>query len=231
MNERLNIVVGVWLTPADIAMIAEAGARVVHNPISNLKLKSGVAPIVDLYNAGVDVALGCDNYSCAETQNIFVAMRMLCLLPAVTHPEPGPVNAAYAVKSATASGAKAVRLGDRIGALKAGMAADFMILDLNEPSFVPFNSAARQIAFAETGRAVESVYVAGKPVVRGGKLTTIDEAALAAEVAEIAPAFRKDAEALAGRNADLAAPILGANRAAWDVPLDFSRYIGRGKDR
>ena len=231
MNERLNIVHGVWLTPADIAMIAEAGARVVHNPISNLKLKSGVAPIVDLYNAGVDVALGCDNYSCAETQNIFVAMRMLCLLPAVTHPEPGPVNAAYAVKSATASGAKAVRLGDRIGALKAGMAADFMILDLNEPSFVPFNSAARQIAFAETGRAVESVYVAGKPVVRGGKLTTIDEAALAAEVAEIAPAFRKDAEALAGRNADLAAPILGANRAAWDVPLDFSRYIGRGKDR
>ena len=75
------------------------------------------------------------------------------------------------------------------------------------------------------------LFRSGKPVVRGGKLTTIDEAALAAEVAEIAPAFRKDAGALAGRNADLAAPILGANRAAWDVPLDFSRYIGRGKDR
>lgn len=231
MNDRLNIVHGVWLTAADIAKIAEAGARVVHNPISNLKLKSGVAPILDLYKAGVDVALGCDNYSCAETQNIFVAMRMLCLLPAVTHPEPGPINAAYALKSATLSGAQAVRLGGRIGALKPGMAADFMILDLNEPSFVPFNSAARQVAFAETGRAVESVYVAGKPVVRGGKLTTIDEVALAAEVTEIAPAFRKDAEALAGRNADLATPILAANRAAWDVPLEFSRYIGRLKDR
>lgn len=231
MNEKLNIVHGVWLTPTDIAAIAEAGARVVHNPISNLKLKSGVAPILDLYKAGVDVALGCDNYSCAETQNIFVAMRMLCLLPAVTHPEPGPINAAYALKSATLAGAKAVGLDGTIGALKPGMAADFTILDLNEPSFVPFNSAARQVAFAETGRAVESVYVAGKPVVRGGKLTTIDEAALAAEVAEIAPAFRKDAEALASRNADLAAPILGANRAAWDVSLDFSRYIGHRKDR
>jgi cytosine/adenosine deaminase-related metal-dependent hydrolase len=229
MNDRLNIVHGVWLTAADIAAIAEAGARVVHNPISNLKLKSGIAPILDLYKAGVDVALGCDNYSCAETQNIFVAMRMLCLLPAVTHPEPGPINAAYALKSATLSGAKAVRLDNKIGALKPGMAADFMILDLNEPSFVPFNSAARQVVFAETGRAVDSVYVAGKPVVRGGKLTTIDEAALAAEVAEIAPAFRKEAEALAGRNADLAAPILGANRAAWNVPLEFSRYIGRLK--
>ena len=88
MNERLNIVHGVWLTARDIAQIAEAHARVVHNPVSNLKLKSGVAPILDLYRAGVDIALGCDNYSCAETQNIFIAMRMLCLLPAVTDPEP-----------------------------------------------------------------------------------------------------------------------------------------------
>ena len=69
MNERLNIVHGVWLTARDIAQIAEAHVRVVHNPVSNLKLKSGVAPILDLYRAGVDIALGCDNYSCAETQN------------------------------------------------------------------------------------------------------------------------------------------------------------------
>ena len=76
-----------------------------HNPISNLKLKSGVAPILDLHRAGVEVALGCDNYSCAETQNIFVAMRMLCLLPAVTDPEPHPINAAYALRAATLAGA------------------------------------------------------------------------------------------------------------------------------
>ena len=86
MNERLNLVHGVWLSAGDIAQLAEASARVVHNPISNLKLKSGVAPILDLHRAGVEIALGCDNYSCAETQNIFVAMRMLCLLPAVTDP-------------------------------------------------------------------------------------------------------------------------------------------------
>ena len=228
MNDRLNIVHGVWLTPADIAAIAEAGARVVHNPISNLKLKSGVAPILDLYKAGVDVALGCDNYSCAETQNIFVAMRMLCLLPAVTNPEPGPINAAYALKSATLAGAKAVRLDGTIGALKPGMAADFTVLDLNEPSFVPFNSAARQVVFSEAGRAVETVFVGGRPVVRGGRLVTVDEAALAAEAAELSPAFRRDAEALAKRNSDLIAPLLDANREAWKVALGFERYIGRG---
>jgi cytosine/adenosine deaminase-related metal-dependent hydrolase len=230
MNERLNIVHGVWLTARDIARIAEAKARVVHNPISNLKLKSGVAPILDLHRAGIEVALGCDNYSCAETQNIFVAMRMLCLLPAVTDPEPHPVNAAYALRAATLAGARAVGHGATLGALRPGMAADLTILDLAEPSFVPFNSAARQIVYAETGRAVETVFVAGRPVVRGGRLTTIDEAALAAEIAAIAPGFRRDAAALASRNSDLIAPLLDANRAAWKVPLGFERYIGRGQD-
>src|SRR5206468_8786109 len=106
----LNVVHGVWLTAKDIAQLADTGARVVHNPISNLKLKSGIAPIADLHRAGVDIALGCDNYSCAETQNIFIAMRMLCLLPAVTDPEPHPINAAYALRAATLAGAHATGL-------------------------------------------------------------------------------------------------------------------------
>jgi cytosine/adenosine deaminase-related metal-dependent hydrolase len=228
MNEHLNVVHGVWLTAHDIAQLAESGARVVHNPISNLKLKSGIAPILDLHRAGVEIALGCDNYSCAETQNIFIAMRMLCLLPAVTDPEPGAVNAAYALKAATIAGARAVGMADKIGALKPGMTADLMILDLKEPAFVPFNSAARQIVYSEAGRAIETVLVGGRPVVRNGKLVTVDEAALAAEVEKIAPTFRRDAQALAGRNADLTAPLLNANREAWKVPLGFERYIGRG---
>ena len=161
MNEKLNLVHGVWLTPDDVAQLADAGARVVHNPISNLKLKSGVAPILDLHRAGVEVALGCDDYRCAETQNVFIAMRMLCLLPAVTSPEPGPIDAAYALRAATINGARAVGMGGKAGAIRPGMAADLAILDLNEPAFVPFNSAARQLVFAEGGRAVETVFVAG----------------------------------------------------------------------
>jgi 5-methylthioadenosine/S-adenosylhomocysteine deaminase len=229
MNDRLGIVHGVWLSPHHIAQIADAGARVVHNPISNLKLKSGVAPILDLHRAGVDVALGCDNCSCAESQNIFTAMRMLCLLPAVTDPDPGPINAGYALKAATVSGARALGLGDTVGALKPGMAADLVILNLNEPAFLPFNSAARQIVYAESGRAVETVFVNGRPVVREGKLVTLDETKLAAEAAELAPAFRRDAADLAARIADLTAPLLDANRAAWKVPLGLQRYVGRPK--
>ncbi len=224
MNERLNLVHGVWLSADDIAMLAQAKASVVHNPMSNLKLKSGAAPILDLYRAGIPVALGCDNYSCAETQNIFIAMRLLCLLPAITSPEPHPVNAAYALKAATLAGAKAC--GIEAGALKPGMAADLMLLDLNEPAFVPFNSAARQLAFAEAGRAVETVFVGGRPVVRGGKLVTVDEVALAAEAEKIAPGFRRESEELAKRSADLIAPLLEGNRAAWSVKTGLRRYVG-----
>jgi cytosine/adenosine deaminase-related metal-dependent hydrolase len=226
MNARLNLVHGVWLSADDIAQLAEAKARVVHNPISNLKLKSGVAPILDLHRAGVEIALGCDNYSCAETQNIFIAMRMLCLLPAVTSPEPHPIDAATALRAATLNGARAVNLGNA-GALKPGMAADLVILDLNEPAFVPFNSAARQIVFAEAGGAVESVFVAGRQVVRDYRLVTVDEVALAAEAAELSPAFRAEAKALAERSRDLIPPLLDGNRAAWNVPLEIERYIGR----
>jgi 5-methylthioadenosine/S-adenosylhomocysteine deaminase len=228
LTSKLGIVHGVWLTAHEIAQIAEAGACIVHNPVSNLKLKSGVAPILDLHRAGVDIALGCDNYSCAETQNIFIAMRLMCLLPAVTDPEPGTVNAAYAIRAATLAGARAMGLSGTIGAIKPGMKADLMILDLNDPAFVPFNSAARQIVFSECGRAVETVLVGGRPVVRAGKLVTVDEGALAAAVEKVAPAFRRDAQALAARNAGLAAPLLRANREAWKVPLGFERYIGRG---
>jgi len=227
LNERLNLVHGVWLSPGDIEMLAAAKARMVHNPISNLKLKSGAAPILDLHRAGVGIALGCDNYSCAETQNIFIAMRMLCLLPAITSPEPHPITASLALRAGTLTGAKAVGMEGKIGALKPGMAADLMILDLNEPAFVPFNSAARQIVFSESGAAVDAVFVAGRPVVRGHRLVTIDEAALAAEAAEISPAFRKEVEAIIKRNADLVAPLLEGNRNVWKVPLGYSRYIGR----
>ena len=213
MNEKLNLVHGVWLTPDDIAQLAAAGARVVHNPISNLKLKSGVAPILDLHRAGVEVALGCDNYSCAETQNIFIAMRMLCLLPAVTIPNLGrsmpPMRCAPPRSTARGQSAWTARPARSSPAWPPTSRSSIS----TSRRLCRFNSAARQLVFAEGGRAVETVFVAGKPVVRDGKLITLDEAALAAEAAEISPAFRRDAEALASRNSDLIAPLLAANRS------------------
>jgi cytosine/adenosine deaminase-related metal-dependent hydrolase len=104
MNEHLNVVHGVWLTAHDIAQLAEAARVSCTIPSAISSSRAASRRSLDLHRAGVEIALGCDNYSCAETQNIFIAMRMLCLLPAVTDPEPHAVNAAYALKAATLAG-------------------------------------------------------------------------------------------------------------------------------
>jgi len=98
-------------------------------------------------------------------------------------------------------------------------------------SLLSFRSTARRarLFLPNPGRAVETVLSTGVPWSAAAKLVTLDEAKLAAEAAELAPAFRRDAADLAARNADLTAPLLDANRAAWRVPLGIERYIGRTK--
>jgi len=105
-----------------------------------------------------------------------------------------------------------------------------MILDLKEPAFVPFNSAARQLVFSESGGAIDTVLVGGRPVVRGHKLLTVDEATLAVEAEEISPGFRREVEAQIKRNADLVAPLLDGNREAWKTQLGIARYVGGPRD-
>ena len=225
MNDHLSLIHGVWLTPKEIARVADAGACLVHNPMSNLKLKNGIAPILEYERAGVTIALGCDNCTCGDTQNIFHAMRMLCLLPAVSQPTPGPVTAGYAMRAATLSGAQALGLQGKVGALKPGMLADLVILSLDETSFLPFNSAARQLVFSESGGGVDTVFVSGRPIVQEGKLVSIDEAVLADAVRECSTAFQRDALTLRERNRADNDAILQACKVAWGTSLGFDRYL------
>ena len=188
------------MTPAEIDAIAEAGTNVVLNPVGNLKTRSGIAPIRSYLKKGVRVALGCDNCSCSDSQNMFQTMKLFAGLAAVSQPEPGPPTAADAIRSATIGGARTAGLEGRIGALRAGMAADLFIVDLTDPSFVPLNSVARQIVFTESGRGVETVIVDGRVVIADRKITTLDERALREEVADLMKVLRKDIEAVVQRN-------------------------------
>ena len=200
LTPRTSLAHSVWMTPAEIDAIAEGGTNVVLNPVGNLKTRSGVAPIRTYVRKGVNVALGCDNCSCSDSQNMFQSMKLFAGLAAVTHPEPGPPTAADAIRAATIGGARTAGLEGRIGALRPGMAADLFILDLTDPSFVPLNSVARQVVFTEGGRGVETVIVDGRVVVADRKITTIDERALREEVAGLMKVLRKDIEAVTKRN-------------------------------
>jgi 5-methylthioadenosine/S-adenosylhomocysteine deaminase len=222
---RTTIAHGVWLTRDEIAIMAEHRAGVAHNPISNLKLKSGVAPMHAAMQAGVRVALGCDNCSCGDCQSIFQAMKMFCLLAAVSDPNPTGVRAVDAVKAATLGGAQAMNLEGEIGAVRPGMKADLVIIDLNDVAWQPLNSVARQLVFSEAGRGVETTIVDGEVVMFERRITTIDEAALRDELASLMPTFRRDFANVAEANREAVPYLLAANERLKSHDVGINRFV------
>ncbi len=139
----------------------------------------------------MSLGLGCDHCSCSDAQNTFQAMKLFALLTAISHADPGPAQAAAAFRAATRGGAHAVRRDKELGRIAPGFKADLVFLDLRGPSFVPLNSALRQLVYTEGGRSVESVMVDGRFVIRDRECTTLHRQSLLEQVLEVTPEFRK----------------------------------------
>ena len=192
LGPRLNLAHSVWLTTEEIDLLAQTRTNVALNPMTNTKLKSGIPPILELREAGVNVCLGCDNSSASDSQNMFQVMKLYCQLAAVSDPDPGPEPSANAFHAATQGGAIAAGLAGEVGSIEPGYRADLALINLKSPSFVPLNSAIRQLIYTEAGRGVETVIVDGRVVIRDGVLQTVDEDSIYREVAAVMPEFRKD---------------------------------------
>jgi 5-methylthioadenosine/S-adenosylhomocysteine deaminase len=223
LDPRLNFAHSVWLTPREIDLLAAHGAGVVLNPQGNLKMKCGIAPIRLLQNAGVRIGLGCDNCSCSDAQNMFVAMKLFTLLAAVSDPIPGPPQAVAALRAATEGGADGARMGQTIGRIAAGYKADLTLIDTRDPTFSPMNSVARQLVHIEAGRGVRHVIVDGKIVVRDRQLTTLDEATIYEAVKAAMPEFRRDFAAISQRVAKLQPYLDRAHKQIMSAELDLER--------
>ena len=117
LNHRLNIAHSVWLAREEMDWMAEADAGAVLCYNSNLKLKSGISPMLDMREAGMRVGLGCDNCSGSDVQNMFQAMKAYCMLAAVSDPTPGPGLAHEALRHGTLGSARTALLDDQLGAL------------------------------------------------------------------------------------------------------------------
>lgn len=181
----------VWVDEHDIELIACAGSRVVHNPGSNLKLGSGIAPVDKLLDAGIPVGLGTDNNNANDSANMFEAMKLAALLHKVKHGDFDHwLGARHALTMATSGGARCAGLDDRVGTIEAGKKADLVILDLNSLPFVPRNDLLNQIVYCEHGESVESVIVDGRIIMEQGNLVTVDEPSILAELMEALPAIQ-----------------------------------------
>jgi 5-methylthioadenosine/S-adenosylhomocysteine deaminase len=226
LDPRLNLAHSVWLARDEIDLLAESGTGVVLNPQGNLKMKCGIPPIRALQDSGVRIGLGCDNCSCSDAQNMFMAMKLYALLAAVSDAIPGPPQAAAALAAATKAGAKGARLGHAIGRIAPGCKADLTLIDLSDPGWSPMNSAVRQLVHVEAGRGVRHVIVDGAVVVRDRRLTTIDEDEIYDAVEVVMPGFRKDFAAISERVKRLQPWLDEAHRRFVATEMEFDRiYI------
>jgi len=171
----------VHVSPEDLEILARNGVGVSHNPGSNMKLASGVAPVPEMLKAGVNVGLGTDGAASNNNLDILEEARLASLLHKLHTSDPTAVNAYQALLMATRGGAAALGLGDKVGQLKPGMKADVILLELRQPHLTPLHHLASQIVYSARASDVRTVIVDGKMVISDGDLLSIDEEKVMAE--------------------------------------------------
>ena len=164
---------GVWVTYEDIGILAEKGATVVHNPLSNLKLASGLAPIDKLIKGGVNVAIGTDSVSSNNSHNLFEEIKMASLLQKYATKDPTVMPAYKTLQLATVFGAKAQGRHES-GRIKEGFDADIIVLDFHNPRQTVCFDPILNLAYSTSDKDVEMTMVRGKILYEKGDYKTID---------------------------------------------------------
>ncbi|MFM8773055.1 MAG: amidohydrolase family protein, partial [Actinomycetota bacterium] len=165
---------GVRLDESDRRTVAQTDTSVAHCPGSNLKLASGAADIVGYRADGIRVGLGTDGCSSSNDLDMFSVMRLAANLARLVRDDPAAISARDIVAAATIEGARALRLGDRIGTVEVGKEADLVAIDLRAPHLVPLHDPYTAIVFSAGRSDVRHVLVAGEPVVIDRQPTRVD---------------------------------------------------------
>ncbi|MGB9430803.1 MAG: amidohydrolase [Candidatus Acidiferrum sp.] len=177
----------IWVDYTDMKILAERQVGCVHNPSSNMMLASGVAPVVDERAAGVRVGLGTDGPAGSNNDlDMMEEMDLASKLQKTYRVDPRALGAKGALEMATIEGARALHMEKQIGSLEIGKKADFVILNLDVPNAVPMYDVYSQIVYALKASEVETVVVAGKTLLKDGRLLTVDEAQAMAKAKEYA---------------------------------------------
>jgi 5-methylthioadenosine/S-adenosylhomocysteine deaminase len=185
LNERSLVIHAIWIDEHDMDTLAASGCSIAHNPLCNLKLGSGIMPFRSLTDRGINICLGSDEMCSDDAVNLWNVAKFGGLVHKITDPEYRRwPTAKEMLACATGNGARAMGLAKETGSLEAGKQADLLVVDLDTLAFTPLNDLHRQLVFCENGSSVRTVMVAGKIVVQDGKLLSLDEAALRAEIRE-----------------------------------------------
>lgn len=164
----------VWVTNEDIALLKEKGVSMVHNPASNLKLASGVAPVPSAIQQGVNVMLGTDGASSNNNLNLFEEINLAAFIHKGTALDPLLISASEALRMATVNGA--IGLGRKdLGVIQPGNKADLILIDLEKPHFKPLHNPVSALAYSVQGADVYLTMVDGHILYRNGQYETLDK--------------------------------------------------------
>ena len=176
---------GVWLTAEEIRIFAEKKVGVAHCPESNMMLASGIAPVVDMRKAGVDVGLGTDGPAGSNNNlDMMEEAASAARLQKVWRGDPKAISARDVLEMATIGGARALGLDHKIGTLEEGKRADVIVVDLQQPKAQPVYAVESALVYAASGSAVTDTIVDGKILMRNRKVLTVDVAMAVAKAKE-----------------------------------------------
>lgn len=165
---------GVWLDEKEIAYLAEKKVSVVHNPISNMKLSSGAAPIAQMLKMGLNVGIGTDGASSNNSLDMFKEISAAAYLSKLSTMEPTSLKAYEALQAATIGSARALGWDDEIGTLEVGKKADLILIDLLKPHFCPWNNSVSDLVYSAKSSDVTHTIVNGQILLENGEFLTLD---------------------------------------------------------
>lgn len=164
----------VHLTKRDIEILRVRDVKVAHNPVSNLKLASGISPVLDMLRAGITVALGTDSPCSNNSADMFEVMKITALLHKGFSRDPTALPAETALRMATVEGARALLWGDQIGSIDVGKKADIIIVNFQRPHLKPLYSETSHLVYAAKASDVETTIINGRIVMENRKIKTVN---------------------------------------------------------
>jgi 5-methylthioadenosine/S-adenosylhomocysteine deaminase len=175
LGPQLLMAHAIWLSDAEIPLVAESGTRVSHNPVSNLTYATGIARLKELLDAGVRVGLGTDGIPTNNGQNLWETMKFAMLVAKQRLGDAEFGSAELAIELGTRGGAAALGLADDIGVLAPGRRADLIMLDDERAHLAPHATIVSNLVYAQQPDAVRTVIIDGRVVVDNGRLMVWDE--------------------------------------------------------
>ena len=192
LESRTSIAHAVWVSDEDIKLLADADATVVHIPVCNLFMGSGVMPYAKMVEAEIHMALATDGVSANGSFSMFETIKMATLLHTVSTPdyEKWPI-ASHVLHMATRGGARSIGLDGQVGVVEAGQIADLILLDMQDIAFTPLNNVVNRVVYSQDRETVDTVIINGQVVMHNRRLVNIEEEAILEEIRTYEPLLKK----------------------------------------